>query len=100
MTRRAWCRGCRGIAWKMMGFEHVYTAFNAAEAREILKKAEIAVMLCDIEMPVENGLSLLGWMRGEQMETECIFLTAHADFEYMQEAIREGLRLYFTAGTV
>ena len=78
----------RGIAWKMMGFEHVYTAFNAAEAREILKKAEIAVMICDIEMPVENGLSLLGWMRGEQMETECIFLTAHADFEYMQEAIR------------
>lgn len=78
----------RGIAWKMMGFENVYTAYNAAEAREILKKYEIQVMLCDIEMPVENGLSLLGWMRGEQMETECIFLTAHADFEYMQEAIR------------
>ena len=28
----------RGIAWKMMGFENVYTAYNAAEAREILKK--------------------------------------------------------------
>ena len=78
----------RGIAWKMMGFENVYTAYNAAEAREILKKHEISVMLCDIEMPVENGLALLGWMRGEKMETECIFLTAHADFEYMQEAIR------------
>lgn len=77
-----------GISWKMMGFDNIYKAYNAAEAKEILKRNEVQIMLCDIEMPGENGIKLLNWIHGEGIDTECIFLTAHADFEYMQEAIR------------
>jgi Response regulator containing CheY-like receiver domain and AraC-type DNA-binding domain len=77
-----------GIAWKMLGINNVFSAYNAQEAKEILVQYPIHIMLCDIEMPKENGIQLLNWMRSQNMETECIFLTAHADFEYMQEAIR------------
>ena len=47
-------------------------------------------MLCDIEMPMESGLDLLDWLRQRGMTTRCIFLTAHAEFRYAQEALRLG----------
>lgn len=46
----------KGIAWDNLSVDEVLTAYNALEAREILKTTEIDIMLCDIEMPVENGL--------------------------------------------
>ncbi len=80
----------RGISWKMMGIDELFCAYNTVEARKILKEEEIDILLSDIEMPQENGLKLLSWIRSEGLDTEVIFLTAHADFEYMKEAIREG----------
>ncbi|MDD3429500.1 MAG: response regulator [Oscillospiraceae bacterium] len=79
-----------GINWKAMGFTRVDTAFNAIDAKACLKAQEPDIMLCDIEMPMENGLQLLAWMREQKMETRCIFLTAHAKFNYAQEAVRLG----------
>ena len=68
----------------------IFGANSAAEAREILRKEAIDVMLCDIEMPGEDGLSLWSWVREEGMDTDCIFLTSHADFSYAQKALRLG----------
>lgn len=80
----------KGIDWQGMGFDVVDTALNALDARVSLQRQRADVMLCDIEMPVENGLDLLKWMREQGMETRCIFLTAHAKFHYAQEAIHYG----------
>lgn len=80
----------RGVNWKAMGFSTVETAYNALDARASLSRQVADVMLCDIEMPMENGLELLAWMRQQGMDTRCIFLTAHAKFDYAQEAMRLG----------
>ncbi len=80
----------KGIPWKMIGITNVFTAFNAFEAKEVLIKHNIDIMLCDIEMPIENGIQLLQWVRQKNIDLECIFLTAHAEFEYAKEAIRIG----------
>lgn len=79
-----------GVDWKKLGVEQVFKAYSAFEAREILRKNPVNILLCDIEMPVENGLSLLKWARDEGYPVECIFLTSHANFSYAQEAIRCG----------
>ncbi len=79
-----------GVDWKRIGVEKVLKAYNAFEAKEILQAQEIDILLCDIEMPVESGLDLLRWIKGQQMDVECIFLTAHADFVYAKEAIQLG----------
>ena len=76
--------------WAALGFDQVEGALNAIDARASLQRREAEVMLCDIEMPVESGLDLLKWMRGEGMRTRCIFLTAYAKFQYAQEAVRLG----------
>ena len=49
-----------GIHWDKIGITKVLKAYNAYEAKEQLKKTEADIVLCDIEMPVENGLSLQG----------------------------------------
>lgn len=76
--------------WAVLGFDCVETAYNAIEAKASLLTREAEVLLCDIEMPVENGLDLLKWIRDKQMRTRCIFLTAYAKFQYAQEAVRLG----------
>lgn len=78
------------IDWKSIDIDLALGANSAAEARRILAEHRIDVMLCDIEMPVENGLSLVGWMRERGMETKCIFLTAHAEFSYAQKSVGLG----------
>lgn len=79
-----------GVHWAEIGVTKVLPAYNAHEARQILSSQKVEIMLCDIEMPVENGLDLFRWVRQQGMDTECIFLTAHADFFYAKEAVRLG----------
>lgn len=79
-----------GVDWDALGITDIKTACNAPKAKEILLSQPVDIMLCDIEMPVENGLSLLRWVRARRIELTCIFLTAHADFLYAKEAITLG----------
>jgi YesN/AraC family two-component response regulator len=76
-----------GIDWEMLGIAHVYGVNSAQKAREILVSKQIDICLCDIEMPVEDGLSFVRWAREEEYDFECIFLTSHAVFDYAREAI-------------
>jgi two-component system, response regulator YesN len=80
----------KGIPWDEIGFDEVFTAFNSFEAKAIFLDHSIDILLCDIEMPVENGIDLVKWIKEKNIKTECIFLTAHAEFEYAQEAIKMG----------
>lgn len=80
----------RGIRWKKLNIESVWTANSAEEAKQIIRKEKIHIMLCDIEMPGGNGLSLFRWVKNYDSEIECIFLTAHADFEFAKEALQLG----------
>lgn len=69
-------------------FEHIYTAYDVESARKILQGNNIEMVLCDIEMPRENGLELLEWVRKEQMDIEFLFLTSHEKFEYAFGAVK------------
>ena len=79
-----------GVDWKTLGVETTFTAYSAFEARLVISREKVDILLCDIEMPVENGISLFRWVKLKNYSIECIFLTAHADFSYAQEAIRLG----------
>lgn len=80
----------RGVNWAALGFSVVDTAYNVVDAKASLQRRAAEVMLCDIEMPMESGLDLLTWIRDNGMNTRCIFLTAHAKFDYAQEAMHLG----------
>ena len=80
----------KGIRFQELKIDRVFTANNAAQAREILLHNEISIMLCDIEMPEENGLQLNQWVMENMPGIVRILLTSHADFAYARESLRLG----------
>lgn len=79
-----------GVNWRALHVEKAYSALSAAEAKDLLLREKIDILLCDIEMPGESGLSLVAWLQKQDRESKCIFLTAHADFPYAQKALQLG----------
>ena len=77
----------KDMDWASYGISEVYTAYDTEAARACIAEHPVDILLCDIEMPGENGLGLLRWVREQEKEIECIFLTCHAKFAYAQEAI-------------
>lgn len=78
----------KGVNWSSYGIDNVYGAMSVAGALDIFEKESIDVLLCDIEMPIENGLSLVSWVNRQQLDTKCILLTAHAKFSYAQQSVK------------
>lgn len=78
------------IDWKNYGFHNVFSAYSAIEARQVLMRYPVDIMLSDIEMPYETGLDLLKWVNEQQIPVKCIVLTSHAEFDYAQQALKLG----------
>lgn len=79
-----------GIDWKQLDVSEIFEAYHAREAKAILESIPIDLMICDINMPEENGLELLEWAKISYPELETIFLTCHADFNYARKALQLG----------
>lgn len=79
-----------GVNWQRAEAEKVFPACSVKEAQGIFLQEDVDILLCDIEMPPNNGFELLRWARERKPEVGCIFLTAHAEFGYAQEAVKLG----------
>ncbi len=79
-----------GVDWGSLGFTDIYEAHNADQAKARLAQTEVDIILCDIEMPGQNGIELAEWVRKQFPFIPIIFLTCHADFAYAQQAIHLG----------
>ena len=77
----------QGIGWDEIGIDTVLTAKNIRQAKQILGRACVDILLADIEMPQGNGLELLEWARSEELSLECVILSGYAYFGYAQKAV-------------
>lgn len=75
------------VPWEQLKFDNIYTANSYAQAVNIFRSHKVDILLCDIEMPMGNGLDLVQWVRNHYSSVECIFLTCHADFDFARRAI-------------
>jgi len=82
------------VDWVKYGFTDVCTAQDVISAKEVLEKETVDLMLCDIEMPGENGLALVEYTKKKYPNTQCIMVTCHADFDYIRQAMRYGVKDY------
>lgn len=82
------------VSWNQHGVENVYMAYNVEGGKKCLTEYKIDILLLDIEMPGENGIALLRWVKENKMPVECIFLTCHASFDYAREAMMLGCQDY------
>lgn len=78
------------IDWEKIGIKEVFTANSTAEAKLLITNFDIDILLTDIEMPGESGLDLMKWTIENDYSICTVFLTSHADFSYVQTALRLG----------
>lgn len=78
------------VDWQKLGIVSVSIASNLRQAKEEFQNQPFDMMICDIEMPQGSGLELYEWVREQYPQTECIFLTCHADFQYAKKALQLG----------
>ena len=76
------------IDWAKIGITQTFGAYSAFEARLIIGMHPIDILLSDIEMPLEDGLSLVTWVREQKLDICVILLTAHAKFSYAQQSLK------------
>ena len=81
----------RSIKFLMSEFaEEIFTAANGAEGLEAFNKNQIHCVICDINMPVMNGVELLTIIRSQKSDVPFIFYTAYNHHELMIQAAKLG----------
>ena len=79
-----------------LGITRILRAYNGVTAKEIIAQERPELILCDIGMPICNGIEVLKYVYENKIETEFSFLTCYEDFEYAQTALRYGASNYIT----
>jgi DNA-binding NtrC family response regulator len=81
------------------GFREYYNVFTAGsvdEAREILKKTEVPVVISDQRMPDMQGTKFLEQVMNEFPDTVRMILTGYSDMDVLMDAIhRKVIYNYF-----
>ncbi len=73
------------------GFSVVASCRRASEAFAAALEAKPALLLSDIRMPGEDGLSLLSRLRDSGWKGLAVIISGYDDFTYAQQAIRLGV---------
>ena len=76
-----------GIDFDALGADTVLTARSGEEAKEIITRQPVNILVCDIEMADLSGLGLLEWIRDENYPIRTIFCTAFRRFDYAKKAL-------------
>ena len=81
---------------RQLGISKILRAYNGVMAKEIIDKENPDLILCDIGMPLSNGLEVLQYVYNKNPDIEFSFLTCYEKFEYAQMAIKYGVTSYLT----
>jgi len=79
---------------RIEGFVCVGQAHTAAQARQQIDQTRPDLLILDIYLPDEDGLSLLRSLTGAGSAPDCIFITAARDLDSVREAIGLGAMYY------
>ncbi|GMK42384.1 AraC family transcriptional regulator [Paenibacillus sp. CCS19] len=82
------------LPWDELEVEVVGLAKNGVQALELVSEHHPDIILCDIRMPVMDGIAFLGKLRELGEEAEVIMLTGYQDFEYARSVMKFGVRDY------
>ena len=78
------------IDWKQMGIEMCGTFFNGKSALDYIEQNDVDVVLCDIEMPIMDGLELIEHVTPLYPDIKFIFLSNYSDFYTVKSAFQYG----------
>ena len=87
-------KGMLSLPWNEIGIEKVYEAENGLQAKELLIKEAVDIIISDIRMPGFTGLELAEYVKECGIDCAVILLTGFSEFEYAQQAIKNQVADY------
>lgn len=81
--------------WEKYNMRIIAEFDNAREAMSFLYNNNVDVVFSDIRMPGMTGLELLNTVRSNDMDIVFVMISGFADFNYVQQALRNGAFDYF-----
>lgn len=76
------------IPWNTIGFTVAGQCQNGKEALDFIASHTVHAVLCDIRMPIMDGLELAEELYSRKSNIKIVFLTGYKDFEYVHQALR------------
>lgn len=96
----------RSLRQAGLNIAQIFEAANGAEALGVLSQAKVDIILCDINMPVMDGLEFVKQLPGvaNAQGTPVVMITTEGSEKHVVEALTAGARGYirkpFTADQV
>lgn len=88
---------CEAMADYLRSFGHrTETAMTCRAALDRIKEFNFQVVICDVNLPDQDGFQLLEWVTANKPDTSVILLTGYGTIESAVEAIRLGAFDYLT----
>ena len=84
----------RSIPWEQLGCKVAGSACDAASARMAIDRWHPDIVITDIVMPGENGLSVVSYCAEQAYPCKTIVLSAYHEFTYAQQAMARGVEHY------
>ncbi len=78
------------IDWQSMDLQLVYEAEDGEDALKKIKGKKPDILICDVRMPVINGLQLSKEARQLLPNLQILIISGYEDFNYAREAINFG----------
>lgn len=85
---------CKKIEKTQKNVTIVSTALNGKDAYEKILEFKPDILITDIRMPIQSGLSLIRQLKDEHIPIKTVILSGYKDFEYAKEAIQLGVDEY------
>jgi two-component system response regulator YesN len=76
------------IPWSSLGYEFTGAASNGQEALDLCQQCRPDVIICDINMPIMDGLEFAEIVMKQMPQVKLIFLTGYDEFDYAQQAVK------------
>lgn len=88
---------CEAMADYLRSLGHrTETAMTCRSALDRIKEFNFQVVICDVNLPDQDGFQLLEWVTANKPDTSVILLTGYGTIESAVEAIRLGAFDYLT----
>ncbi|HWT75524.1 MAG TPA: response regulator [Mobilitalea sp.] len=81
----------RMISWEHFQCKVVATANDGTEGTQVIRKYAPNIVITDIAMPDQDGLSMIAGVKSEFPNLEISILTGYRKFEYAQKALHLGV---------
>ncbi|MGN0400030.1 MAG: response regulator [Blautia sp.] len=88
------------LNWEQEGFEIIGEATNGLEAFSIIQKNQPHIVICDIVMPMMDGVDFSMMLHKTYPSIQIIILSGYDNFEYVKQTLMNGVMDYVLKPTL